>query len=830
MKNNKLPEEKSPPLTLIQPAALRENFKQMLAILLCTVLGMQPTHAQETNPSEVPVTANGQSGINSSSTSTTNQNAPTSSNAPASQNAQSRQSAPPEKAFSSRQTYSSAQAAPSASSNQSLGNPPLTGTQQLPANPPSQNAPTSGTQLTPGSNKASLNFVDTDIQSVIAAIGDYTNNTFIIDPRVKGTISLVSEKPLSKAQAFQLLTSVLRMHGYTVVAGNGYIKVVPEADAKLQASPIQTGAVRGDQIATQIYRLNYESAATLATVLRPLISPNNIINANPGNNTLIITDYADNLARMGKIIAALDSPASSELEVVPIRYAIANDIASMVNRLLEPGSPAAGGDSGRISLFVDSRSNSVIVRAPSQARANLAKSLIAKLDQPTAQPGNVHVVYLKNAEATKLALTLRAVMSADTSSPIASATPTSTPGGAAPSNAPPPPAQTALPTGGSAGYIQADPSTNTLIITASEPVYRNLRAIIDQLDARRAQVYIESLIIEVSADRAAEFGVQWGSLSGDNNSKYRVGGITGFASGGDNLIAQGANQLANGTPLPPGNGLSVGIFRQIAGQVGLGALARALETDSTANILSMPNLITLDNEEAKIIVGQNVPFVTGQFTTPASGGSAGVNPFQTIERKDIGLTLRVRPQISEGGTVKMAIYQETSNVQQTTAAGIITNKRSIDTNVLVDDGQIIVLGGLIDDSMQESVEKVPGLGDIPILGNLFKYQKRSRKKTNLMVFLRPTVVRNNEQSMNLSSDRYDLIRNAEIDGQPNKSMVLPDMGAPQLPPIQEDGQLSGGTMYRNPQPRITPNSLNNSVESTPLAPAAPEVEQGGHVY
>ena len=826
MKNNKLPEEKSPPLTLIQSAAVRENLKQALAILLCTGLGMQPAHAQETNPSEVPVTANAQSGINSTSP-TTNQNVTTSSNAPASQNVQSRQSAPPERAFSSRQTYSSSQPAPATSSNQSPGSLPSTGSQQLPVNPPSQNAPASGTRLTPGSNKASLNFVDTDIQSVIAAIGDYTNNTFIIDPRVKGTINLVSEKPLSKAQAFQLLTSVLRMHGYTVVAGNGYIKVVPEADAKLQASPIQTGAVRGDQIATQIYRLNYESAATLATVLRPLISPNNIINANPGNNTLIITDYADNLARMGKIIAALDSPASSELEVVPIRYAIANDIASMVNRLLEPGSPAAGGDSGRISLMVDSRSNSVIVRAPSQARANLAKSLIAKLDQPTAQPGNVHVVYLKNAEATKLALTLRAVMSADTSSPIASATPTSTPGGAAPSNTPSP-AQTALPTGGSAGFIQADPSTNTLIITASEPVYRNLRAIIDQLDARRAQVYIESLIIEVSADRAAEFGVQWGSLSGDSNSKYRVGGITGFAAKGDNLIAQGANQLTNGSPLPPGNGLSIGIFRQIAGQVGLGALAHALETDSTANILSMPNLITLDNEEAKIVVGKNVPFVTGQFTTPASGGSAGVNPFQTIERKDIGLTLRVRPQISEGGTVKMAIYQETSDVQEITASGIITTKRSIDTNVLVDDGQIIVLGGLIDDKMQESVEKVPGLGDIPILGNLFKYQKRGRRKTNLMVFLRPTVVRNNEQSMNLSSDRYDLIRNAEIDGQPNKSMVLPDMGAPQLPPTQEDGQLSGGTMYRNPQPRITPNSLNNSVESAPLAPAAPEAGQGGH--
>ena len=358
----------------------------------------------------------------------------------------------------------------------------------------------SSTHAGTSANKASLNFVDTDIESVIAAIGDYISTTFIVDPRVKGKINLVSEKPLSKAQAFQLLTSVLRMHGYSVVAGNGYIKVVPEADAKLQASPIQTGTVRGDQIATQIYRLNYESAANLVPVLRPLISPNNIINANTGNNSLIITDYADNLVRLEKIIAALDSPASTELEVVPIRHAIAADIASMVNRLLEPGSPAPGGDAGRISLLVDARSNAVIVRAPSEARANLAKSLIAKLDQPTAQPGNVHVVYLKNAEATKLAQTLRAVISADT-------TAAATPAAPAPAGA-----QGSLPTGGAAGFIQADATTNTLIITANEAVYRNLRAIIDQLDARRAQVYIESLIVEVSAKRAAEFGVQWGGL------------------------------------------------------------------------------------------------------------------------------------------------------------------------------------------------------------------------------------------------------------------------------------------------------------------------------
>jgi general secretion pathway protein D len=668
---------------------------------------------------------------------------------------------------------------------------------------------TVGANKDTGSNKGTLNFVDADIESVIAAVGDYTNTTFIIDPRVKGTISLISEKPLNKAQAFQLLTSVLRMHGYSVVAGNGYTKVVPEADAKLQAGPIQSGAVRGDQIATQVFHLNFESANNLVTVLRPLISPNNTINANPGNNTLIITDYADNLLRLGKIITALDGPANNDMDIVPIRYAIASDIAVMVNRLLEPGAGVPGGDAGRINVLAYPRTNSVVVRAPSEARANLAKTLIAKLDQPTALPGNVHVVYLKNAEATKLAQTLRAVVSSDVSA-ISSASPSS------PSS--PAQAQVSLPSGGAAGFIQADPTTNTLIITASESVYRDLRTVIDKLDARRAQVYIETLIVEVSASKAAELGVQWAALSGNSTSNVRVAAGTSFSTGGNNLASQVTAHLApGGVPLPLGNGFTLGILNQ----TGLGALVHALESDTSANILSMPNLITLDNEEAKIIVGQNVPFITGQYTTAASsGGSAGVNPFQTVERKDIGLTLRVKPQISQGGTVRMAIYQETSAIDNSVAtntAGLITTKRSLDTNVLVDDGQIIVLGGLIDDNLQDTTEKVPGFGDIPLIGGLFRYKTRSHIKTNLMVFLRPTIIRNNEQSVSLAGDRYDYIRNEEIVGQPERTIVLPNMQAPQLPPLQ-DGRMVGGSLLQ----QTKPDAPANTQPALPQNPAPQE--------
>ena len=681
-------------------------------------------------------------------------------------------------------------------------------------------------------NTGTLNFVDADIESVIAAVGDYTNTTFIIDPRVKGTITLVSEKPLTKAQAFQLLTSVLRLRGYTVVTGKGYAKVVPEAEAKLQAGPIQAGAVHGDQIATQIFHLNFASAANMVGVLRPLISPNNTINAEPGNNTLVITDYADNLLRLGKIISTLDKPTGNDLDVVPIRYAIASDIAVIVNRLLEQGGPGAP-DAGHVTLLAYPRTNSVLVRASSQARVNLAKTLIEKLDQPTVNPGNVHVIYLKNAEATKLAQTLRAVVTSDTSAtisapsqPTRSPSPTLSSPGQSFSASASATSQASLPSGGPAGFIQADPTTNALIITASESEYRDLRTVIDQLDARRAQVYIESLIVEVSATKAAELGVQWAGLSGNSTSSARVGVLTGFGTAGNNIINQAVATATTGTPLAPGNGITLGILNQ----TGLGALAHALESDSSANILSMPNLITLDNEEAKIIVGQNVPFVTGQYTTVASAGSAGVNPFQTVERQDIGLTLRVKPQISQGGTVKMAIYQETSGIDSsvnTEGAGLATTKRSLDTNVVVDDGQIIVLGGLIDDNMQDGVDKVPGLGDIPLIGGLFRYKTTNHVKRNLMVFIRPTIIRNNEQSVNLAVDRYDYIRNAEISGQPNTN-GLPNTETPQIPPLK-DGQISGGVLFnrldKGPLSTVTKSTGQKDTQPEAAPPQSPAPQQ-----
>ena len=635
-----------------------------------------------------------------------------------------------------------------------------------------------------------LNFTNADIEAVARTMATLTGRNVVVDPRVKGTITLTTERPVSAAVAYNQFLAMLRLQGYTVVDSAGLDKIVPEADAKLQGGAVFSGDVVGNgQIATQIFKLNFENANNLVPILRPLISPNNTINVNPGNNSLVITDYGDNLRRLAKIIAAMDVSNATDVEVINVKHALAVDLAPLVLRLLEPGgagaaAPGQSDGSFKTTLIAEPRSNALILRAANPARVSLAKSLIEKLDQPTAggPGGNIYVVYLKNAEATKLAATLRAALSGEVRGPSAASavTTSGTAGGGA----------TAALGGASAsqpstgGQIQADAATNSLIISAPEPQYRQLRAVIDKLDARRAQVYVESLIAEVNADKAAEFGIQWQGALGKNGDT-NVGLLgTNFSIGGANLIKL-ATQAATGA-VAPSTGLNVGVANQTNGVYVLGFLARFLQANGEGNILSTPNLLTLDNEEAKIVIGQNVPFITGQFTNTGSTGTGGaVNPFQTIERKDVGLTLRVTPQISENGTVKLTIFQEVSSVQASSinsSTGLITNKRSIESKVLVGDGEIIVLGGLLSDEYSGNQEKVPGLGDIPLIGNLFKSEARSRKKTNLMVFLRPVVVRDAASTAAYSADRYDQMRGAQQQAQPEASAMVPINEAPILPP------------------------------------------------
>ena len=634
-----------------------------------------------------------------------------------------------------------------------------------------------------------LNFANAEIEAVARAISSITGRNVVVDPRVKGTMNLVTDRPVPPSVAFNQFTSTLRLQGYAVVEAGGLYKIVPEADAKLQGGSVSISsstapAGAANQIVTQIFRLNYESANNLVPVLRPLISPNNTINVNPGNNSLVITDYTDNLQRLARIIAALDVSNATDVEIIPLKFALASDLAPLVTRLVEASgsgaAPAGQADTSfKTTVIAEPRSNSLITRAANPARLALVRSLVAKLDQPSSQAasGNIYVVYLKNADATKLAVTLRAALAGNSTSGGGSA-PTAPPGSV--NNATAAIAQSAQPSTG--GQIQADPATNSLIITAPEPQYRQLRAVIDKLDARRAQVFVESLIAEVNADKAAEFGIQWQGLLG-NKGDRNIGVLgTNFSIGGQNIFKL-ATQGASGS-VAPSTGANFGVVRNTNGIYVLGFLARFLESAGDGNILSTPNLLTLDNEEAKIVIGQNVPFVTGQYTNNNSS-SGSVNPFQTVERKDVGITLRVKPQISENGTVKLQIFQEVSSVQASSinsATGLITNKRSIESNVLVDDGAIVVLGGLLSDEFSGNQEKVPIVGDIPLFGNLFKSEVRSRKKTNLMVFLRPVVVRDSDATDVLSQDRYDLMRLQQMSTQPVPSPVVPVNEAPMLPP------------------------------------------------
>jgi general secretion pathway protein D len=638
----------------------------------------------------------------------------------------------------------------------------------------------------------------------MAAILD---RNIIVDPRVKGTMTLYSEQPLSPREAYLNYLAALRGLGYTVVEVSGLMKVVPEADAKLQTGTVSIGAVTrsGDQIITQIFRLQHENANNLVPVLRPLISPNNTINANPGNNSLVITDYADNLNRIAKIIATMDTPASTDVELIPVQYAAAADLQSVVQRFADASVAAPGGAIGPsgVTVLADARTNTLMVRAPNPARLAMVKALIDKLDRPAgsaAPGGNIYVVYLKNADASKLATVLRAAYGAaaggggaggsssgmaNAQSPItagANATPGASPQATAPVQS------SAGPSTG--GFIQADPSTNSLIITAPEPVYRQLRAVIEQLDARRAQVYVESMIVKMDATQAADFGFQWQGLLGRNGDKYGLIGGTNFNTGqagatGVNNIVDLSLAAATSTVPKPGAGLNIGLVKAINGIYTLGALARFLESNTGANILSTPNLVSLDNEEAKIVIGQNVPFVTGSFTSTGTAG-ASVNPFQTVERKDVGLTLRVKPQIGESGTVRMVIYQENSSVVPGSAStnGPTTDKSSIETTVVVDDGQIMVLGGLLQDAYNDGEDRVPGLASIPLLGNLFRSESRTRKKTNLLVFLRPVVMRTQSQADALTADRYESIRAQMQVSQPATSVVLPVKESPLLPELR----------------------------------------------
>ncbi|MCC8393318.1 type II secretion system secretin GspD [Paraburkholderia sp. MMS20-SJTR3] len=703
--------------------------------------------------------------------------------------------------------------------------------------------------------EVTLNFVNADIDQVAKAIGAATGKTIIVDPRVKGQLNLVSENAVPEDQALKTLQSALRMQGFSLVQDHGVLKVVPEADAKLQGVPTYVGnapTARGDQVVTQVFTLRNESANNLLPVLRPLISPNNTVAAYPANNTIVVTDYADNVRRIAQIIAGVDSAAGQAVAVVPLRNANAIDIAQQLNKMLDPGSIGSTDATLKVSITSDSRTNSLLIRASNAARLAAAKELAKQLDTPTTMPGNIHVVPLRNADATKLARTLRAMLgkggggeggSSAGSNEANSFNQNSGGGGGGGSNTSTGISGTApLPSGGlgsgssmnspmgggsgsgkdsggflggdkdkggedqGGGMITADSATNSLIVTAPEPVYRNLRAVIDQLDARRAQVYIEALIVELNSNTSGNLGIQWqvanssifagtNLQTGSSNSIVNITAAAAAAAAGG---ATGGAALASGLGSLQ-QGLNVGWIRNIFGVQGLGALLQALSQTADANVLSTPNLITLDNEEAKIIVGTNVPIQTGSYSNLTSSTTS--TAFNTYDRVDIGLTLHVKPQITDGGILKMQLYTEDSaivngtNNASTNPAGPEFTKRSIQSTVLCDNGEIIVLGGLMQDNYQVSNSKVPLLGDIPWLGQLFRSEQKTRDKTNLMVFLRPVILTDRDTTQAVTANRYDYIQGVQGAFR-SDNRVMFDHDDPVMPP-KPIGPSQGGVPAMN---------------------------------
>jgi general secretion pathway protein D len=670
-----------------------------------------------------------------------------------------------------------------------------------------------------------LNFVDADIDVVAKAVGEMTGKTFVIDPRVKGKINIQSARGVAPNLAYPTFLAALRMTGFAVVESGNIVRVVPEVDAKTLPTPV--GNAGSGVIATKVLPIANQSAAQIANAVRPMMSAANVnalVVYAPGN-ALIVTDYSDNIRRIEALISRLDTPSVAAAELVPLSNANALDVVATVLRVFNDigGAGAATESRDRLSVTPDARSNSVIIRGDDGNRVSRVKSLIQELDRPSAAPGNIRIVYLKHADATQVAQTLRRVLGAEggsgsngssgggasATSPLASLLPgAGTPSGSSPAsqqsalgsavsalNAASSGSASAMSSGNlpslsqnnqtafSAGgaTVYADTATNALVISAPTATYNNLRAVVEQLDVRRAQVYIEALIVEVTADRAAEFGIQWQALEGLNKGNTQGFGGTNFGGAGTNILGVSAN------PTSAGQGLNAGILRgvftfrgvQIAN---LGLLARALQNDTSSNVLSTTTLLALDNEEARFSGGQNVPFLTGQYAN--TGSSSTVTPFNTVERRDVGLTLKVKPLITEGGAIRLQLYQEVSNIIESAAVaqGLgSVSKRVLESNVLADDGQIVVLGGLLQEGMTNDQDKVPVLGDTPFIGNLFRYDSRKRTKTNLMIFLRPTVLRDAGRTGTLSNDRYRAIGLEQQSVEPEPRPMLPPISNPGMP-------------------------------------------------
>jgi general secretion pathway protein D len=589
-----------------------------------------------------------------------------------------------------------------------------------------------------------LNLNEADIRAFISTVSEVTGKNFIIDPRVKGRVTVVFATPTSPDSVYDIFLSVLRVHGFSAVPSGDAIKIVPDAGAKQEGIPtvLTEESPSGDNLMTRVVQVNHADATQLSTILRPLLPQHAHIAAHSSSNTLVITDTANNVNRMVDIIHRIDQANNFGVSIIKLKHARAETLVNTLKDLAK-STPAASKDPGQMqSITAEERTNSLILYGDPSWRTHI-KDTIAQLDRPIENEGNTTVIYLKYAKAKTLAGVLRGVGDKILKSDQVN---NKKPG--------------AVPM----FDIQADESTNALVLTAPPNLTASLQKVIDKLDIRREQVHIEAIIVELRDDKTVELGVSWQTSMSDRDA---------FAA------SQPSGSLSASFPGTIGSGLSLGY---IAGG-NIRAILKALVSDGDTNILSTPSLVTLDNEEASIHVGQNVPFVTGQYTNNDS--NAGNNPFQTIERHDVGIKLNVTPHINEGKTIELKIDQEVSSVDKdSTIEGITTNKRTINTTVLVDDGEVVVLGGLIDNSLSETASKVPLLGDIPVLGHLFRSKSTEYEKKNLMVFLRPRILRNEIANRQLADEEYMRIRGQQQQTWKYGIKHMPGETPPLLPDVQ----------------------------------------------
>jgi len=625
-------------------------------------------------------------------------------------------------------------------------------------------------------DEITLNLKDADIRALISTVSKFTGKNFIIDPRVKAKITVISSETLTPDEVYEVFLSVLQVHGYAAVPSGSVIKIVPEVNAKQGPLPMKS-TITGDpndELITKVIGLDHVPAAQLVPILRPLVPQQGHLAAYNPTNTLIITDYAGNIKRLMRIIAGVDKAESDELEVIPLQHASAPELVRIVNSLYPQ---AAKDQANKINLAADERTNSILMSGERAVRLKI-RTTIMQLDTPLDDGGgNTHVIYLRYAKAENMMEILTGLQEKQ-----AKTTTTGARGTTKTTTASRQVSGTSFI--GENTIIQADAETNALIITADPNTLLSLKSVIRQLDIRRAQVHIEAIIAEISTNRDKEVGVG-AVVDGTNSSETTFPvGISNLVGLGDIIAAAaGSEDAALNVLSNLGSGLTLGVGAETSSGVRYGLILKALQTDSAANILSTPSIVTLDNEEAEIIVAQNLPFITGQFT--GAGTVNPQNPFQTIERQDVGLTLRVTPQINEGDTIKLDIEQEVSDVVTITEnSGPVTRKRSIKTSVLVDDGGILVLGGLIEEIVDDTQSKVPLLGDIPVLGWLFTSRASTKRKQNLMVFLKPEILRDFDDSAYVTNEKYNYLRAEQMRDEDEDFGLI--KGAPVLPPLEPE--------------------------------------------